>query len=264
MNLARIVVLVLAIGAGGVAALLAGRSEPPPPPVQVQVPAKLDTVDVLVARSDIGVGHSLGGQDVQWQAWPASAMNAQYIRKSDNPNAITSLAGSITRAPFGSGEPIREAKLIRANGSGYMAAIVQPGMRAIAIDISPESGVAGFILPNDRVDVLLTRSEKMANNQDVFSSEIILSDVRVLAIDQTVEEKGGQKVVVGKIATLELAPRRAETLALARRLGTISLALRGLTENAVNKNKDVEGERLGVTERVSVVRFGVTTAITPK
>jgi len=263
MNLARIVVLVLAIGAGGVAALLAGRSEPPPPPVQVQVPAKLDTVDVLVARSDIGVGHSLGGQDVQWQAWPASAMNAQYIRKSDNPNAITSLAGSITRAPFGSGEPIREAKLIRANGSGYMAAIVQPGMRAIAIDISPESGVAGFILPNDRVDVLLTRSEKMANNQDVFSSEIILSDVRVLAIDQTVEEKGGQKVVVGKIATLELAPRRAETLALARRLGTISLALRGLTENAA-KNKDVEGERLGVTERVSVVRFGVTTAISPK
>jgi pilus assembly protein CpaB len=232
--------------------------------VQVQVPAKLDTVDVLVARADIGVGHSIGGQDVQWQAWPAAAMNPQYIRKSDNPNAITSLAGSITRAPFGSGEPIREAKLIRANGSGYMAAIVQPGMRAIAIDISPESGVAGFILPNDRVDVLLTRSEKMANNQDVFSSEIILSDVRVLAIDQTVEEKGGQKVVVGKIATMELAPRRAETLALARRLGTISLALRGLTENAANKNKDHEGERLGVTERVSVVRFGVATAISPK
>src|SRR5262245_52099233 len=119
MNLARIVVLVLAIGAGGVAALLAGRSEPPPP-VQVQVPAKLDTVDVLVARADIGVGHSIGGQDVQWQAWPASAMNQQYIRRSDNPNAITGVAGSITRAPFGSGEPIREAKLIRANGSGYM------------------------------------------------------------------------------------------------------------------------------------------------
>src|SRR5262245_7097114 len=265
MNLARIVVLVLAIGAGGIAALLAGRSDPPPPAPVAAAPApKLDTVDVLVARSDIGVGHSIGGQDVQWQAWPASANNPQYIRKSDNPSAITSLAGSITRASFSAGEPIREAKLIRANGSGYMAAIVQQGMRAIAIDISPESGVAGFILPNDRVDVLLTRSEKMANNQDVFSSEIILSDVRVLAIDQTVEEKGGQKVVVGKIATLELAPRRAETLALARRLGTISLALRGLTENAANKNKDHEGERLGVTERVSVVRFGVATAISPK
>ena len=265
MNLARIVVLVLAIGAGGIAALLAGRSDPPQPaPVAAAPVPKLDTVDVLVARSDIGVGHSIGGQDVQWQAWPASAMNQQYIRRSENPNAITGLAGSITRAPFGSGEPIREAKLIRANGSGYMAAIVQPGMRAIAIDISPESGVAGFILPNDRVDVLLTRSEKMANNQDVFSSEIILSDVRVLAIDQTVEEKGGQKVVVGKIATLELTPRRAETLALARRLGTISLALRGLTENAVNKNKDTEGERLAVTERLNVVRFGVATAITPK
>jgi pilus assembly protein CpaB len=264
MNVARIAVLVLAIGAGGVAALLAGRSDPPPPAPAPAPVAKLDTVDVLVARNDIGVGHSIGGQDVQWQAWPASAMNQQYIRRTDNPNAITSLAGSITRAPFGSGEPIREAKLIRANGSGYMAAIVQPGMRAIAIDISPESGVAGFILPNDRVDVLLTRSEKMANNQDVFSSEIILSDVRVLAIDQTVEEKGGQKVVVGKIATLELTPRRAEMLALARRLGTISLALRGLTENAVNKNKDVEGQGLAVTERLSVVRFGVKTAITPK
>src|SRR5262245_37508474 len=262
MNAARVVVLVLAIGAGGVAALLAGRGDPPPPAPAPAPVAKLETVDVLVAKGDIGIGHSLGGQDLQWQAWPASAMNQQYIRRSDNPNALTSLAGSITRAPFGSGEPIREAKLIRANGSGYMAAIVQQGLRAIAIDISPESGVAGFILPNDRVDVLLTRAEKI-NNQDVFSSEVILADVRVLAIDQTVEEKNGQKSVVGKIATVELAPRRAETLVLARRLGTISLALRGLTESGT-KASDIESDRLGVTERLNVVRFGVKTAIAPK
>jgi pilus assembly protein CpaB len=262
MKAARLVVLLLAVTAGGIAAVLVMR-DPAPPAAPVQV-VKVDTTEVLVARSDIGIGHSIGAQDVQWQTWPSAALNDQYIRKSSNPNALQAIAGSITRAPFSNGEPIRESKLIRANGSGYMAAIVQPGMRAIATDISPETGVGGFILPNDRVDVLLTRSERTPANQDVFSSETILSDVRVLAIDQTVEEKGGQKVVVGKIATLELAPRRAETLALARRLGTISLMLRGLTENASREGRDPDAEKLGNTEKLNVVRFGVGTAITSK
>jgi len=261
MTIARIVVLVLALAAGGIAMLLVGRSGSTPLPVLVQ---KSDTVDVLVAKADIGIGHALGTQDIQWQPWPVTAMNGQYIRKSDNANALEQIPGSITRAPFVTGEPIRETKLIRANGSGYMAAIVQPGLRAIATEITPETGVGGFILPNDRVDVILTRSERTASNQDIFTSEIILSDVRVLAIDQTVEEKNGQKVVVGKIATLELPPRRTETLALARRLGTISLALRGLAEQAVRQGSDPDGERLRAAERLSVVRFGVSTAVTSR
>ena len=137
---------------------------------------------------------------------------------------------------------MREAKLIKADGSGFMAAILPSGMRAISTEISPETGAGGFILPNDRVDVILSRRDREAEKQagvDVHTSETILSNVRVLAIDQTVEEKNGQRVVVGKTATLELTPRQAETLALSRQLGTLSLALRSLADaNAPSAAED--------------------------
>ena len=114
-----------------------------------------------------------------------------------------------------------------------MAAILPSGMRAVSTEISPETGAGGFILPNDHVDVILTRRDQEAEKAagvEIHTSEIILSNVRVLAIDQTVEEKNGQRVVVGKTATLELSPRQAETLALSRQLGTLSLALRSLVD----------------------------------
>ena len=146
---------------------------------------------------------------MQWQEWPASAATGNFIRKTDRPNAIETLSGSIARAPFVDGEPIREAKLVNAKGSGFMAAILPTGMRAISTQISPETGAGGFILPNDHVDVILTRRDRDAEKAaggDTHSSETILTNVRVLAIDQNVEEKDGQKVVVGKTATLELTP----------------------------------------------------------
>src|ERR1700730_16674890 len=201
MKPARIIVLFIAIGAGGIAALLAGRSDqaPPPPPAAAE---QLETAEVLVANAEIGMGSTVAGPDLRWQTWPAAAAGASFIRKSDRPDAVNQLTGSIARVPFSDGEPIREAKLIRANGSGYMAAILPTGMRAVSTDISPETGAGGFILPNDHVDVILTRRDRDAEqaNGGVEShvSETIMSNVRVLAIDQTVEEKGGQRVVVGK------------------------------------------------------------------
>ena len=208
MKPARIIVLGIAVVAGGIAALLACRSDPPPPaPAPV---AQLETTEVLIANSDIGLGNRVSAQDLRWQTWPTAAAGAHFIRKSDRPDAINQLAGSIARVPFAAGEPIREAKLIKAGGSGYMAAILPAGMRAISVEISPESGAGGFILPNDHVDVILTRRDKLAEKSagvEMHTSEIILPNVRVLAIDQTVEEKNGQRVVVGKTATLELSPR---------------------------------------------------------
>ena len=104
------------------------------------------------------MGTPIAGQDLQWQAWPPPTTGDSYITKKDKPNAIEELTGAITRAPFTAGEPIREAKLIRANGAaGYMAAILPSGMRAVSTEISPETGAGGFILPNDRVDVILSR-----------------------------------------------------------------------------------------------------------
>src|SRR4051794_40540743 len=235
MKTARLVVLGVALAAGGVAALLAGRSAPPPPPAAAPPPvAQIDTVEILVAKVDIGMGHVVAAEEVQWQIWPTAAASPNFLRKSDRPNAIEQLAGSIARTPLVTGEPIREQKLIKANGSGFMAALLPSGMRAVSTEISPETGAGGFILPNDHVDVILSRRDRETEKStgiEAHTSETILQNVRVLAIDQTVEEKNGQRVVVGKTATLELAPRQAEILAMSRQQGTLSLALRSLIDS---------------------------------
>jgi pilus assembly protein CpaB len=248
MKPARLIVLFIAIAAGGIAALLAGRSDqaPPPPPAPV---VQLETTDVLVANTEIGMGTAVSAQDLRWQTWPAAAAGGSFIKKNDRPDAINQFTGSITRVPFSEGEPIREAKLIRANGSGFMAAILPTGMRAVSTDISPETGAGGFILPNDHVDVILTRRDRDAEQAnggvEAHVSETILSNVRVLAIDQTVEEKNGQRVVVGKTATLELSSRLAERLALAHQLGTLSLALRSLVDAGQPQLADAGGSSDG-------------------
>ncbi|HEY7242726.1 MAG TPA: Flp pilus assembly protein CpaB [Xanthobacteraceae bacterium] len=263
MKPARIIVLVIAVAAGGIAALLAGRSEAPPPvPAPV---AQLETTDVLIANADIGLGSGVAEKDLRWQTWPAAAAGQNFIRRSERPEAIHELAGAIARSPFSAGEPIRESKLIKAKGSGYMAAILPSGMRAISVEISPETGAGGFILPNDHVDVILSRRDRLAEKAtgvEVHTSEVILSNVRVLAIDQTVEEKNGQRVVVGKTATLELMPQQAETLALSRQLGTLSLALRSLADS--DKDKPESNEDTGRRGNVNVVRFGITSSAAMK
>jgi pilus assembly protein CpaB len=264
MKAARVVVLGVAVVAGGLAAVMAGRQAPVQAPQAPAPVAKLDTTEVLVAKVDIGIGQSVSPSDMQWQTWPVAAAGSYFIRKNDRPGALEELAGSIARAPMVAGEPMREAKLIKADGSGFMAAILPSGMRAVSTEISPETGAGGFILPNDHVDVILSRRDREAeksSGHDSFVSETILNNIRVLAIDQTVQEKDGQKVVVGKTATLELAPRQAETLALARQLGTLSLALRSLADGGKTTTEDKSKPR-GVG--INTVRFGVTTTTTPK
>jgi pilus assembly protein CpaB len=259
MNSARIIVLAIAIVAGGIAAWLASGSNPAP--VIVQAPTQqLDTVDVLVAKADIPLGQTVKPEDLQWQTWPADNISPSFIKRSERGNAVADLTGSIARSPFFAGEPVRDAKLVKGTGSGFMAAILPSGMRAISTEISAETGAGGFILPNDRVDVILTRRERASGSApETINSEIILGNIRVLAIDQTVEEKNGQKVVVGKTATLELKPEQAETLARARQSGTLSLALRSLVD-AGDAVSEKTGNRRG--DSVNIVRFGVSTSAT--
>jgi pilus assembly protein CpaB len=147
-----------------------------------------------------------------------------------------------------------------------MAAVLPQGKRAISVEISPETGAGGFILPNDHVDVILSRRDKLAEKAagvEIHTSEIILANVRVLAIDQTVEEKNGQRVVVGKTATLELTPRQAETLAVSRQTGTLSLALRSIADFDKKDRPDAP-EDSGRRGSVNMVRFGITTPTTMK
>jgi pilus assembly protein CpaB len=260
MKAARLVVLVVAVAAGGLAALLAGRGgEEAPPPEAAKPTTQIDTVEVLVAKNDIQLGQSVGQQDMQWQVWPLAAASPAFMRRSDKPDAIEQLAGAIARAPFVSGEPIREAKLIKANGSGYMAAVLDKGMRAVSTEISPETGAGGFILPNDRVDVLLTRRLKNPDQSsgapDIVTSEIILANVRVLAIDPAPKEKDGQNTVVGKTVTLELNPAQTQVLSSSRQAGTLSLALRSIAD--VKLSEITLDESAQKRDGVSIIRYGI-------
>jgi len=262
MNTARIVVLAIAVGAGGIAAYLASGSGDKPPPMAPVV--QLPTVDVLIAKADIGLGQSVKPEDLQWQSWPAATASNTFIRRSDRPEATNQLAGSIARAPFIAGEPIREQKLVKADGSGFMAAILPSGMRAVSTEISPETGAGGFILPNDRVDVILSKRDRNAdhpNAGDIVNSEIILSNIRVLAIDQAPKEKDGQTTVVGKTVTLELKPEQAETLARSRQTGTLSLALRSIADVNVAENRTDDNDRKR-GESIAVVRYGIPSTMT--
>jgi pilus assembly protein CpaB len=255
MNTARIVVLAIAIGAGGIAAYLASGSNEPAP---AQPVAQLPTVDILVAKSDIGLGHSVKPDDLQWQTWPAATASSHFISRASKADAIKEITGSIARAPFIAGEPIREQKLVKADGSGFMAAILPAGYRAISTEISPETGAGGFILPNDRVDVLLTKREKNPDKAgpDISSAEVILTNVRVLAIDQAPKEKEGTNTLVGKTVTLELKPEQAETLARSRQSGSLTLALRSIADvNAVEKPDEQQVNKRG--ENLNVIRYGV-------
>ena len=258
MNIARIVVLAIALSAGGVAAYLASGMTDSKAPAPTTTPAaQLNTVDVLVAKADIGLGQALNANDVIWQTWPASTASNNFIRRSDRPDATKQIEGSIARAPFVAGEPIREAKLVRADGSGFMAAILPSGYRAVATEISAETGAGGFILPNDRVDVILTRRMKnpTQNQPDIVISQVALSNIRVLAIDQAPKEKDGTNSVVGRTVTLALKPEQTTELATARQAGTLSLALRSIADaNQVAVSTNEQTQR----PSINVVRYGVT------
>ena len=258
MKAARLVVLGVAVAAGGIAAFLAAsnkKSAPPPPPPQ----AALETVEVLVAKSDLSRGQVVAAGDVGWQTWPAAAANSSFIKKSEQPNAIDQFVGAIVRVGMVAGDPIRGPYVVMAKGSGFMAAVLPEGMRAAAVDIAPDTSAGGFILPDDRVDVLLTRRDKDAEKQtgvEKYVSDTILRNIRVLAIDQTIDDKN--KTVLGKTATLELTEPQAEMLSLSRQVGTVSLALRSI------RNSKTTAEGVGDTSRdesgaINTVRFGVST-----
>jgi pilus assembly protein CpaB len=256
MNTARIVVLAIALGAGGIAAYLAsGSGEAPAPQAPV---AQLPTVDVLVAKSDIGLGQTVKAEDLQWQTWPSATASSAFIKRSERPDATTQVTGSIARSPFIAGEPIRDQKLVKADGSGFMAAILPSGMRAVSTEITAETGAGGFILPNDRVDVILTqrfKNPERPNLPDVVVSKPILMNIRVLAIDQAPKEKDGQNAVVGKTVTLELKPEQIPTLQAARLGGTLSLALRSITDAKAVESVEDDTARRNVS--VNIIRFGV-------
>jgi pilus assembly protein CpaB len=257
MNMTRILILGAALGAAALAAflvrgLIGGQSNASASP-------KMELTEIIVASKAIEAGTKIMPGDLKWQGWPKSALDASFITKEAQPKALEDAAeGSVARIPLVSGEPVTTQKVIKADGAGFMAAVLTPGMRAVGVKMTTERGAGGFILPNDRVDVIMTR--KMGNDGGVpaYRAATVLQDVRVLAIDQTSQEEGESKSIVGKTATLELSGAQAETLALAEAMGDLSLSLRSLAQddNAGQDTKRPKGFGSG-DEGVVVLRYGI-------
>ncbi|HEX3651443.1 MAG TPA: Flp pilus assembly protein CpaB [Rhizomicrobium sp.] len=254
MNRSRIIVLVFAAMAAGAAALLArgflsgGGTEP-----GKAQPAALNlaTVGVLVASTNIEPGRPLTPDLVRWQAWPKSTVDSTFLTQDANPNPDQIVKGTVARTPIASGEPLTNTKIVHSDAAGFMAANVSPGMRAVSIPITTESGAGGFILPNDRVDLILT--VQVSDQPRAFGANTILHYIRVLAVDQTYTQDKDQKTVLAKTATLELSPQQAEAVDAAAQTGTVSLALRPLGDTAVaDIQKKVPQNRV-----VAVIRYGL-------
>ena len=261
MNQRLIVAGAIAVVAFGAAyAIFAtGQSARPTQPV-VQAPA-VDVDQVLVARQELPMGFVVNDSAVGWQTWPKAALSESMIAKSENANAIQDVKGSMTRVALMRGEPIRRDKLVKAGEGGFMSAILPSGMRAVAIKIdnNGDSSAGGFILPNDRVDVVrLARDDgaTKARGVEVLTSQTILANVRVLAIGPNVEEQNGKKVANGANATLELDPDQTNLIILAQHSGAsnLHLVLRSLADSG-GPAQTVAGNG-GSKGELTVVRFG--------
>jgi len=232
MNATRIVVLALALVAAGAAAylvrglVLENNKQVATGPSEPSIP----TVDVLVASADLTPGHTLRGNDLRWQTWPETALADGQVTRRQSPNARADLEGSMLRRDFSAGEPVIASALVRPGDAGLMAALVSPGMRAMSVPVSDENSAGGFILPGDRVDVLLTREVGESRQDKTMISETVLSNLRVLAIDQIFSEDIDGGALVGDTATLELSPYEAEILALAMASGDVALSLRSFAD----------------------------------
>ncbi|MCA8904738.1 MAG: Flp pilus assembly protein CpaB [Hyphomonas sp.] len=233
----RLIILVGAAAAAIAAAFLVrGLAKPQTitetvvQPQTVVETQEVSETHVLVAKRDLVVGDLLSPDDFKWSPWPEKNLVSGYRTEEDDPKAIDELSGSVVKIAMYEDEPILPQKLVMKGETGFMAALLTPGMRAISVEISTESASGGFILPDDRVDVILTYDMQVQTSEAMVErpvTETILQNVRVLAIDQVFsQDENGSPTQIGNTATLEVKPSEAELIAHAQRLGTISLSLR--------------------------------------
>jgi pilus assembly protein CpaB len=234
----------------------------PAEPIIITAPASepsVQLVEILATTRALPMGQSVEGA-LAWRTWPQDAVSDDLILRETRPDAVSQIGRSVARQSFFAGEPVRDAKLVRAD-RGFMSAILPSGKRAVAVRIAAETSAGGFILPNDHVDVIMTRDV-----EGRFETETILHNLRVLAIDQTIEEQDGASVVVGSTATLEVDPAQAEALTVAQRMSdSLVLSLRAMSDSVPGSEGYARFllEREEAPERTSVklVRYGQTTDV---
>lgn len=244
MNVSRIAILGIALVAGAAAFFLMLGQNKGVGPVQIVEPVREETVRVLVSSRDIQRGERLALEDTNWIAWPKKAVQPTYIT-DENSQAREELESAVARSLIVTGEPIVNAKVVRAGSSGLMAAILAPGMRAVTMRVSPETASGGFILPGDKVDILYTRGREGS------AARVMFEDVRVLAVDTLFSENTETAYVGGSNVTLELAPADAQAFISARDNGALSLVLRSIFKPEV----DMEATDRR-SSNVNVIRYG--------
>lgn len=254
MGVVRIAILAsAALAAIVLAFVVRGMLSPAaPPPATLAAPAARTMARVLVAKRDLPIGTRLASTDMAWQDWPADALNAAYVTDGAAPTVpaqgadktiktasraasemiapqgpMQAFEGAIVKEPLLTGEPMVARKVVRAGRSGYMAVVIEPGMRAMAVPINAETAAGGFILPGDRVDVLQSRDGGEGVGQ---VTETLMRNVRILAIDQATVVGKDANAMVGAVATLEVPAEDSEVLARGKAQGEMQLALRSYAD----------------------------------
>ncbi len=268
MSKSRFIYLGVALGAAGLAAFLVkGLIKPRQAPALQQTVKVKETKmsQVLVVKKAMSQGEIITRETIGWQKWPKDSVFDGMITKAKSPDGRKDFINARARIQLFKGDPVNGKKLVKPGSNGFMAAILPKGRRAISVRISAATGAGGFILPNDRVDVLVTRKQTFeGSGEAVTISERVLGNVKVLAVDQTFKQtKDGEQVVVGKTATLELEPKQAEVLAKVETTGQLTLILRSLADIGTKKMGD-DGPTLapqyakgGSGNEVKVYRYGV-------
>jgi len=265
MKKSRLFLLGVALASGvGASYLLASRPAPKSPaPVQVVIaPKAVEGDQILVAAHELTFGAVVQPSDLAWHDWPKDDSMPGVIRKSSSPDAIADIKDSVVRGSFLAGEPIRREELFKGSGSGYLSAMLTPGYRAVAINIegSGSTTAGNFILPNDRVDVIRVYRDDdgpKGGSGDSYIAKTLVTNVRVLAIGQNAQDKGGKAFASGATATLELTPEQAESIVLAQRIGQLALVLRAMqdSQSAAPLTAGLDGQ----DHTLTVVRAGVAT-----
>ena len=234
MNVKSVILIAAALLFAGGTAFVASRlmgTHRGPTPVAQEKPSK----QVLVAKGNLPAGTFIKEEDVSWQKWPPDGINDSYLLQGQAD--INSVVGAVIRKGVVAGEPITEAKIARPGDRGFLAAVLTPGMRAIAIDVNEPSSVAGLVFPGDRIDVLLNMQltmkevgpdgQKQTSDYKPQTSETVLENVRLLATDRNLNDIEGEPKKINTV-TIEVTPKQAEMIKVAATMGQLALSLRGL------------------------------------
>jgi pilus assembly protein CpaB len=233
MASSRVLILGVAVAAAGGAGYVAKNMVvPPPPKVIVESQPAIAVTEVLALSQDVPMG-AVVGDSIAWQEWPEGNVSEGFVLKSSEPEALEQLKESVARVPMFAGEPLRRTKLI-GGGQSFMSSILPSGKKAVATQIAADTSAGGFILPNDYVDVIMTRrnESQAGSGGGGYITETILKNIRVLAIDQAIQEdEEGRRVKVGETATLELTAQQAEIITVAQQMADrLTLALRSVAD----------------------------------